>query len=95
VVGEFSYTGDSISLLNGGAGAIAARPSYTLVNLRLGLQRRASQVSVSVRNLTNARPNLGDIGYIGYAQHDASGNVIPQVATLAPLTVLLDFRQSF
>jgi iron complex outermembrane receptor protein len=95
MVGEYSYTGNSISLLNGGAGAIATRPSYSLVNLRLGLQRRAIELSVSVRNLTNARPNLGDIGYIGYAQHDASGNVIPQVATLAPLTVMLEFRQSF
>jgi iron complex outermembrane receptor protein len=51
--------------------------------------------SINVRNLTNAKPNLGDIGYIGYAQHDANGLVIPQVATLQPLTVLLEFRQAF
>jgi iron complex outermembrane recepter protein len=93
--GDYSYTGDSISLLNGGAGAVATRPSYSLVNLRFGLQRGASELSVNIRNLTNAKPNLGDIGYIGYAQHDASGQVIPQVATLAPLTVILELRHSF
>ena len=81
--------------MNGGAGSIATRPSYALLNLRFGWERRATQVSINVRNLANAKPNLGDIGYIGYAQHDANGVVIPQVATLQPLTVLLEFRQSF
>jgi iron complex outermembrane receptor protein len=95
VAGEYSYTGDSISLLNGGAGAVATRPSYGLVNLRFGLQRSSSELSVNIRNLTNVRPNLGDIGYIGYAQHDANGLVIPQVATLPPLTVTLELRHSF
>jgi iron complex outermembrane receptor protein len=95
MAGEYSYTGDSISLLNGGAGAVATRPSYSLVNLRFGLQRSDTELSVNVRNLTNVKPNLGDIGYIGYAQHDATGQVIPQVATLPPLTVILELRHSF
>jgi outer membrane receptor protein involved in Fe transport len=95
VTSEYSYTGDSVSLLNGGAGAVATRPSYSLVNLRFGVRRRASELSVSVRNLTDIKPNLGDIGYIGYAQHAANGSVIPQVATLAPLTVILQLRHSF
>ncbi len=95
VTGEYSYTGDSTSLLNGGAGAVATRPSYSLVNLRFGLQRSTTELAVNIRNLTNVKPNLGDIGYIGYAQHDASGLVIPQAATLAPLTVTLELRQSF
>jgi iron complex outermembrane receptor protein len=95
VATDYGFTGDSTSLLNGGAGAVATRPSYALVNLRLGLERRATELSINVRNLTNIKPNLGDIGYIGYAQHDANGLVIPQVATLQPLTVLLELRQSF
>ncbi len=94
VAGEYSYTGDSISLLNGGAGAVATRPAYSLVNLRFGLQRSATELSVNIRNLTNVKPNLGDIGYIGYAQHDANGLVIPQVATLPPLAVMLEVRHS-
>jgi iron complex outermembrane receptor protein len=95
VAADYGYTGNSISLLNGGAGATATRPSYALVNLRFGWDRGATELSINVRNLTDVKPNLGDIGYIGYAQHDAAGLVIPQVATLQPLTVLLEFRQSF
>ena len=95
VAADYSYTGDSTSLLNGGAGSVATRPSYSLLNLRFGWERRATQLSINVRNLANTKPNLGDIGYIGYAQHDGNGGVIPQVATLQPLTVLLEFRQSF
>lgn len=95
IAADYSYTGDSISLLNGGARTIATRPSYSLLNFRFGLDRRATELSINVRNLTNARPNLGDIGYIGYAQHDANDVVIPQVATLQPLTVVVEIRQSF
>ncbi len=95
VAAEYSYTGDSISLLNGGDQSVATRPSYSLLNLRFGLDRRSTEVSINIRNLTNARPNLGDIGYIGYAQHDANDGVIPQVSTLQPLTVVMELRQSF
>jgi iron complex outermembrane receptor protein len=95
IAADYSFTGDSISLLNGGAQTVATRPSYSLLNLRFGLDRRATELSINIRNLTNARPNLGDIGYIGYAQHDANDVVIPQVATLQPLTVVVELRQSF
>jgi hypothetical protein len=51
-------------------------------------------LSVNVRNLTNAKPNLGDVGYVGYAQYNSAGTIIPQVATLRPLTVILQYRHS-
>jgi iron complex outermembrane recepter protein len=56
-----------------------------------------SEVSLNIHNLTNAKPNLGDIGYVGYAQYQnyAAGTIIPQVATLQPLTVILQYKQSF
>ena len=92
---DASYTGDSRSLLNGGNGTFAMRASYVLVDLRIGVRRARTEVSINVRNVTNARPNLGDIGYIGYAQYTAGGTVIPQVATLRPLTVLLQYRHDF
>ncbi|MEJ0007809.1 MAG: TonB-dependent receptor [Steroidobacteraceae bacterium] len=95
IAADYSYTGDSIALLNGGEKTLATRPSYSLVNLRFGVNRRTTELSIDVRNLTNAKPNLGDLGYIGYAQHDPAGLVIPQVATLQPLTVILEIRQSF
>jgi iron complex outermembrane recepter protein len=92
---DVSYTGNSTSLLNGGGGALAVRPSYCLADLRFGVQRGRSEVSVNIHNLTNARPNLGDIGYVGYAQYTSTGSIIPQVATLQPLTVLLRYRYAY
>ena len=92
---DYSYTGDSVSLLNGGSGAMATRPSYSLVNTRFGLDWGSSELAFNIRNLTNAKPNLGDIGYVGYAQYNAAGTVIPQVATLPPVTFTLEFKQSF
>jgi iron complex outermembrane receptor protein len=47
-----------------------------------------------LHNITNAKPNLGDIGYVGYAQYDAAGSIIPQVATLQPFTLLLQYKKS-
>jgi uncharacterized protein YifN (PemK superfamily) len=63
----------------------------------LGINHKESEVSLNVHNLTNAKPNLGDIGYVGYAQYQnyAAGAIIPQVATLQPLTVILQYKQSF
>jgi iron complex outermembrane recepter protein len=92
---DYSHTGDSISLLNGGGGATATRPSYNLVNTRFGLDWGSSEIAFNIRNLTNAKPNLGDIGYVGYAQYNAAGTIIPQVATLPPVTFTLEFKQSF
>ena len=84
-------------MLNGGYGAESTRPAYSLTNLRLGINHKESEVSLNVHNLTNAKPNLGDIGYVGYAQYQnyAAGTIIPQVATLQPLTVILQYKQSF
>ncbi len=89
-----SYTGNSQSLLNGGNGFLATRAGYSLANARVGVRYAMTEVSLGVHNLTNAKPNLGDIGYVGYAQYTANGTIIPQVATLQPLTVLLQLRWS-
>jgi outer membrane receptor for monomeric catechols len=92
---DYSYTGNSVSLLVSGGGAQATRPAYSLVNLRFGVQRGQSELSLNLHNLFNAKPNLGDIGYVGYAQFDAAGGVIPQVATLQPLTATLRYAKFF
>jgi hypothetical protein len=93
VSADYSYTGKSISLLVGGNGAEPTRAGFSLVNMRLGVDHGSSELSLNVHNLFNAKPNLGDIGYIGYAQQGATG-VIPQVATLQPLTVTLQYTKS-
>ena len=95
VVGaDYSRVGDSLSA-NSGAGLTLVRPAYGLLNARLGLERGATSLTLSLRNLTNARPNLGDIGYIGYEQFAASGLPTPQVATLPPVNARLELRQAF
>jgi len=92
---DYSYTGNSVSLLVGGGGTEATRPGFSLVNLRVGISQGPSEVSLNVHNLFNAKPNLGDIGYVGYAQYNAAGSVIPQAATLQPLTMLLRYQRHF
>ena len=91
---DYSRVGDSLSA-NSGAGLTLVRPAYGLLNARLGLERGATSLTLSLRNLTNARPNLGDIGYIGYEQFAASGLPTPQVATLPPVNARLELRQAF
>jgi outer membrane receptor protein involved in Fe transport len=92
---DYSYTGNSISLLNGGSGLVGDRPPYSLLNLRFGVQHEKQELSLNLHNLTNAKPNLGDIGYVGYAQFSTAGIVMPQAATLQPLTVILQYKNNF
>jgi iron complex outermembrane receptor protein len=93
VSADYSYTGNSVSLLVGGGGAEATRAGFSLVNTRFGISHGSSELALNVHNVFNAKPNLGDIGYIGYAQQGPNG-VIPQVATLQPLTVTLQYTKS-
>jgi outer membrane receptor protein involved in Fe transport len=95
VSADYSYTGNSVSLLNGGSGLYGDRPPYSLANLRFGVKHEKQELALNIHNLTNAKPNLGDIGYVGYAQYNASNTVIPQVATMPPLTVMLQYKNNF
>jgi outer membrane receptor protein involved in Fe transport len=95
VSADYSYQGNAVSLLVGGGGSEATRPGFSLVNLRFGIDRGPSELSLNIHNLFNAKPNLGDIGYVGYAQLNAAGGVIPQVATLQPLTATVQYTKSF
>jgi iron complex outermembrane recepter protein len=74
---------------------MSTRPSYSLVDARIGIDWDTSELSLNGSNLTNAKPNLGDIGYVGYAQYTAAGVVIPQVATLRPATLIVEYTRSF
>jgi iron complex outermembrane recepter protein len=94
VSADYSYTGNSISLLVGGGGAEPERGGYGLANLRFGVDHESYELALNVHNVLNKKPNLGDIGYVGYAQYNQAGTVIPQVATLQPLTVTLQFTKS-
>ena len=95
VSADYSYQGNAVSLLVGGGGSEATRPGFSLVNMRFGIDHGSSEFSLNIHNVFNAKPNLGDIGYVGYAQLSALGAVIPQVATLQPLTATLQYTKSF
>jgi iron complex outermembrane receptor protein len=92
---DYSYTGNSEAELNGGGGRISTRPSFSLVDARIGVDWGESELALNGTNLGNAKPNLGDIGYIGYAQYDAAGTIMPQVATLRPMTLTVEYSRSF
>ena len=83
VSADYSYQGNAVSLLVGGGGSEATRPGFSLVNMRFGIDHGSSEFSLNIHNVFNAKPNLGDIGYVGYAQLSALGAVIPQVAHFA------------
>jgi len=95
VSADYSYQGNAVSLLVGGGGSEATRPGFSLVNLRFGIDRGPNELSLNVHNLFNAKPNLGDIGYVGYVQLNAAGGIIPQAATLQPLTTTLQYTHAF
>jgi iron complex outermembrane recepter protein len=97
VSADYSYTGDSDSLLNGTFGTVppTQRSHYQLVNARIGVDWGSSELSLNIHNLTNTKPNLGDLGYVGYAQFNAAGSVVPQVATYQPLTATVQYKVSF
>jgi iron complex outermembrane recepter protein len=95
VSADYGYQGNAVSLLVGGGGSEATRPGFSLVNLRFGVDRGPNELSLNIRNLFNAKPNLGDIGYVGYAQLNALGGLIPQAATLQPLTATIQYTRSF
>lgn len=86
-----SYTGSSVSA-NSGAELHLERAPYRLANLRAGLRRAHDEWSLEMRNLTGARPNLGDIGYIGYQRFEpGTGLPVPQVATLPPRAFVIRY----
>lgn len=95
VVADASYTGKSLSA-NSGADLRLERAAYRLANLRGGVRWARSELSLGIRNLTNARPTLGDIGYLGYQRYvPGTTTPLPQVVTMAPRTVTLQYRRQF
>jgi outer membrane receptor protein involved in Fe transport len=91
---DYSATGDSVSANSTQREMI--RPAYGLFNARLGLRWSASELSLDMKNLGDTRPNLGDLGYLGYLRFAPDGTTpMPMVATLPPRTLSLQFRQRF
>ena len=94
--GDASLTGDSLSD-NSGGGLELVRPAFVLVNGRLGVRWGRNELALEMKNLSNIRPNLGDIGYLGYGQREAMDPdlPVPQVVTFAPLSAVVRFRKRY
>lgn len=91
---DASHVGKSVS--SNATTLALVRPGYRLLNLRAGVAWARSELALEVRNAGNARPNLGDLGYLGYMRFDpATGQPIPQVATLPPRSVTVQYRHEF
>ena len=91
IAADYSFTGNSGSSNNGPFRLV--RPAYATINLGIGVNWAKSELRLRVRNLADAKPNLGDITYIGYGLYSDAGrtNPIPQVATLPPRTLTLQY----
>lgn len=92
---DYSYMGSSVSSNNGPYNLV--RAAYSLLNVRGAVSWAQSELALSIKNLTDAKPNLGDITYIGYGLYtDATRTTpIPQVATLPPRTIMLQYAEHF
>jgi len=87
------------------AGYAPSRAGYSVLNARIGIAWGKSQLAFYANNLTNARPNLGDINPESYAKHSTdpadfdptigAGYIVPRVATLRPFSAGLQFSQRF
>lgn len=95
VVGDVSHVGSSLSA-NSGAELRLERAAYTLLGTRIGVAWANAELALGIKNLGNARPNLGDIGYVGYQRYvPGTTTPIPQVATLPPRTFSVQYASSF
>lgn len=92
---DASHAGSSLSA-NSGAELRLERAAYSLLGVRLGVAWQNAELALGIRNLGNARPNLGDIGYVGYQRYvPGTSTPVPQVATLPPRTVSLQYSSAF
>lgn len=98
VSGDSSYVGNSLSSVSD-ASTVLVRPAYDLVNANLGVRWGANELSLFFKNLTNAKPNLGDLGAISFNRYvpNAEGveTLLPRVATELPFTFGIQYHSSF
>lgn len=97
ITADASHTGASDSYTSA-LGYPLTRAGYSLLNGSLGVRWDRSELSLYAANITNQRPNLGDINPAGYVRHDGTGPgapIVPRVATLQPFNAGIQFRQKF
>jgi iron complex outermembrane recepter protein len=83
---DYAYVGDSYDARN----APRIRPSYSLVNLRAGVQVNTWRWSLFVRNLTNKAADFGDVPPMSV---QLPGR--PRIAVNTPRTIGIEARVAF
>ena len=86
---DYSYIGRSYSGNNQPSDP-RLRPSYRLINARIGFDRGAFEIALVGKNLGNEVANLGDSRSIAA---ETPGR--PRLFVNQPRTVGIEFRQSF
>jgi iron complex outermembrane recepter protein len=87
---DYSYIDKSLS------GVVEAeRPSYQIVNARLGVRRGQLEIGFYARNLFNEFANLGDLSNLSFGKFDANGQIIPRVVILQPRQLGMTFKYGF
>ena len=90
---DFSYVGSSLSAVSS-LNSPLVRPSYGILNLRVGVRHDKDEFSLYADNVTDERANLGDINPISYVRYE-NGEILPRVAVSRPLSVGVRFRHSY
>jgi iron complex outermembrane recepter protein len=95
---DYSYTGDSASQ-NTTVSFPVTRPSYSIVNARIGVIRARTEISLFGNNLTNTRANLGDPLLYTFRQTTTLPNgqtvIDPRVVVARPLQIGIRVQHSF
>ena len=94
VSADYSYIGSSLSSISSLTSPLS-RPSYSILNLRVGVRHDHDELSFFANNLTDERANLGDINPVSYVRHDDQGNILPRVAVSRPRTLGLRYSHSY
>jgi len=93
---DYSYVGDRISTNNGPQPITV--PAYSVLNMSLGVDWGNSNLRLYAKNVSNAKPNLGDIAQQGFNQTTVlNGQTVPyaEVRVLAPFSMGLQFTHHF
>jgi iron complex outermembrane receptor protein len=93
VSGDLSYVGSSVSAVSSLTSPLV-RPSYRILNLRIGVNHDHDEFSIFADNITDERANLGDINPLSYARYK-NGIILPRVAVLRPLTLGLRYQHGY
>jgi iron complex outermembrane receptor protein len=91
---DLSHVGDSVSGTSG-IGTGLTRPSYTILNGRMGVDWSANELALYAKNIADERANFGDLNPISYDPEEANGMRMLRIAVLPPLQVGLQYRHAF